>query len=49
VQSFSPDEDVSPETVHEIGLELAKAFGNREVLVATHIDKEHLHIVFYKG
>ena len=43
VQSFSPDEDVSPETVHEIGLELAKAFGNREVLVATHIDKEHLH------
>ena len=43
VQSFSPEEDVSPETVHEIGLELAKAFGNREVLVATHIDKEHLH------
>ena len=43
VQSFSPDEDVSPETVHEIGLELAKVFGNREVLVATHIDKEHLH------
>ena len=43
VQSFSPDEDVSPEMVHEIGLELAKAFGNREVLVATHIDKEHLH------
>ena len=43
VQSFSPDEDVSPETVHEIGLELAKTFGNREVLVATHIDKEHLH------
>ena len=43
VQSFSPDEDVSPQTVHEIGLALAKAFGNREVLVATHIDKEHLH------
>ena len=43
VQSFSPDEDVSPKTVHEIGLALAKAFGNREVLVATHIDKEHLH------
>ncbi len=43
VQSFSPEEDVSPETVHEIGLELAKTFGNREVLVATHIDKEHLH------
>ena len=43
VQSFSPDEDVSPEMVHEIGLELAKVFGNREVLVATHIDKEHLH------
>ena len=43
VQSFSPDEKVTPEQVHEIGLELAKVFGEREVLVATHVDRDHLH------
>ncbi|MBQ5739922.1 MAG: relaxase/mobilization nuclease domain-containing protein [Oscillospiraceae bacterium] len=43
VQSFSPDENVKPEIVHEIGCEFAKQFGNREILVATHIDREHLH------
>ena len=43
VQSFSPDENVTPETVHEIGCEFARQFGNREILVATHIDREHLH------
>lgn len=43
VQSFSPDENVTPEIVHEIGCEFAKQFGNREILVATHIDREHLH------
>lgn len=43
VQSFSPEENVSPEIVHEIGRELAKYFGKREIIVATHIDREHLH------
>lgn len=43
VQSFSPKENVTPEIVHEIGCEFAKQFGNREILVATHIDREHLH------
>ncbi len=43
VQSFSPTENVTPETVHEIGCEFARQFGNREILVATHIDREHLH------
>jgi hypothetical protein len=43
VQSFKPEEKVSPTEVHAIGLELAKSFGNREVLVATHIDRDHLH------
>jgi len=43
IQSFHPNEKVSPDTVHEIGLELAKAFGKREVIVATHIDREHIH------
>ena len=43
VQSFSPKENVTPEIVHEIGCEFAKKFGNREILVTTHIDREHLH------
>ena len=43
VQSFKVGEDISPREAHEIGLELAKGFDNREVLVATHIDREHIH------
>lgn len=43
-QSFSPNEKVTPETVHEIGLELAKkVFAGYETIVGTHIEKEHLH------
>ena len=49
VQSFTPEENITPKQVHEIGLELAKVFGEREVLVATHIDRDHLHKLFYKG
>lgn len=43
-QSFKPGE-ISPEDCHQIGLELAKKlWGDRyQVLVATHLDKEHLH------
>ena len=43
-QSFKPGE-ISPEECHQIGLELAKKlWGDRyQVLVATHLDKEHLH------
>jgi type IV secretory pathway VirD2 relaxase len=44
VQSFSPDEVVTPEQVHRIGLEFAeKQFPGFEVVVATHIDTDHLH------
>lgn len=43
VQSFKIGEDISPQEANEIGMELAKIFENREVIVATHIDKEHLH------
>ncbi len=44
VQSFSPAEDVTPEEVHAIGLELAqRLFPEYEVLVATHVDADHLH------
>ena len=43
VQSFMPRENISPQEVNEIGMELVKSFGNREAIVATHIDREHLH------
>lgn len=43
IQSFKPDETNS-EKAHEIGKELAKSqFKNHEVLVVTHIDKDHIH------
>ena len=43
VQSFKIGEAISPREAINIGMELAKSFGNREVLIATHIDREHLH------
>lgn len=44
VQSFSPKEEVTPEEAHQIAQELAERFfPGCEVLVATHIDAEHLH------
>ncbi len=44
VQSFHPSEKITPEQVHKIGLEFAeKAWPRHEVLVATHLDAEHIH------
>lgn len=44
VQSFSPNENISAEQVHEIGLAFAKkAWPGHEVLVTTHTDVAHLH------
>ena len=44
VQSFDKQDDLSPQEVHAMGLELAqREFPNFEVLVATHMDTEHLH------
>lgn len=43
-QSFKPGE-VTPDVAHQIGVELAKElFGDKyEVVVATHVDKDHIH------
>ena len=47
VQSFSPDENITPETAHEIALKFAEEqFPEYEVLVATHTDKAHIHSHF---
>ena len=44
VQSFDPAENVTPQEVHAIGLELAqRLFPEFEVVVATHVDADHLH------
>ncbi|MEG0900307.1 MAG: relaxase/mobilization nuclease domain-containing protein [Oscillospiraceae bacterium] len=44
VQSFMPGEQVVPAQAHQIALELAQErFKGYEVLVATHMDKEHIH------
>ena len=43
VQSFKPNCGATPEQIHQIGLETAKAFEGFEVVVATHIDRDHWH------
>ena len=44
VQSFSPNEKISPELVHQIGVELAQKMApGFQVIVSTHVDKDHLH------
>lgn len=47
VQSFSPEENITPQKVHEVALEFAeKAWTGYEVLVATHCDAQHIHSHF---
>ena len=47
VQSFPSGYEIAPELAHKIAVELAeKAFGKYEVVVATHIDREHIHSHF---
>lgn len=47
VQSFSPEENITPQKAHEVALEFAeKAWTGYEVLVATHCDALHIHSHF---
>ena len=44
IQSFSPEDNITPEKAHEIGKELADSqFKGFEVFVVTHKDKDHIH------
>ena len=43
IQAFSPDDDITPETAHEIGLRFAEYFGGFQALVATHRNTDHIH------
>ncbi len=43
--SFSPDDPVTPEQVHQLGMEFARRItgGEYKYVVATHTDRHHLH------
>lgn len=45
VQSFSPEDKLTPKQVHEIGLKTMKEYLGESVefILATHTDKDHLH------
>lgn len=43
VQSFSPNDKLTYEQAHEIGVKMAEYFKGFQVVVATHIDREHIH------
>ena len=46
VQSFPKDENITPETAHEIALKLAETIPGFEIVVATHCDADHVHSHF---
>lgn len=49
VQSYHEDEHITPEQAHKNAVELAKgteAWKGHEVLIATHIDRRHIHTHF---
>ena len=49
VQSYHADEQITPEQAHKNAIELAKgteAWKGHEVLIATHIDRGHIHSHF---
>lgn len=43
IQSFSPDDRITPEQSHEVGLQMAELFEGYQVLVVTHTNKAHIH------
>ncbi|HBM5450722.1 TPA: relaxase/mobilization nuclease domain-containing protein [Enterococcus faecium] len=45
IQSFSPEDKVTPELAHELGRQLIDELteGKFEYVIATHIDQEHIH------
>ena len=46
IQSFHPDENLTPETAHAIALKLAAQIPGFEIVVATHTDRDHIHSHF---
>lgn len=46
VHSFPVGEDIDPADAHAAALKLAEWFEDREVLVCTHVDRDHIHSHF---
>ncbi|MDE6931436.1 MAG: relaxase/mobilization nuclease domain-containing protein [Oscillospiraceae bacterium] len=46
VQSFPAGEEVDPAVAHAAALKLAEYFEGREMLVSTHVDRDHIHTHF---
>ena len=49
VQSFPPNEQITPEQAHELAKEFVEQnplFSDFEVIYATHVDKDHIHTHF---
>ena len=43
-QSFSPDDHITPELAHQIGIEMIqRCFPDFQVVLSTHSDREHIH------
>ena len=50
VQSFSPEENITPKKAHEVALVFVeKAWTGYEVLVATHCNAQHIQDEFCQG
>ncbi|MDT2620868.1 relaxase/mobilization nuclease domain-containing protein [Lactococcus petauri] len=45
IQSFSPEDNLTPEQIHEIGRQTILEFTGEEheFIIATHVDREHIH------
>lgn len=45
IQSFSPDDEITPELAHELGKQLIDELteGKFEYVISTHVDQEHIH------
>lgn len=45
IQSFSPEDQLTPEEIHEIGRKtiLELTGGEHEFVISTHVDREHIH------
>lgn len=47
IQSFHPDENITPEKAHQIAVRFAsEQFKGYETVVSTHVDQEHIHSHF---
>ena len=46
IQSFSPEDDLTPETAHEIGMRFVQSFERfrgYQAVIATHVNTDHIH------